>query len=205
MSNSYTTMWTNQLCRHLERSGYAGRRLTMLFGGPHQSLPSFRRAGVQPGDRIYPVRALGARLYVLGAMEVSRIIPYEDAGAALHDDDYAKLLDWRPLKAGCVTEVLTGPPGSPLSFGTTVAPDLLERLTYTSRRRGERTLKYVEEGRLVRSVSLHGIYRLAPASATALHQLVGNAAATAPARPPCGTSPVAGRPAAANPPAPGAG
>ncbi|RPF41048.1 hypothetical protein EDD96_4836 [Streptomyces sp. Ag109_G2-6] len=181
MPNSYTTLWTNHLCRELERSGYAGRRLTMLFGGPHQSLPSFRRAGVQPGDRIYPVRVLGAQLYVLGALEVSRIIPHEDAGAVLHDDDYAKLLDWRPLKAGCVTEVVTGPPGSALSFGTTVPPDLLERLTYTSRR-GERTLKHVQEGRLIHSISVQGIYRLAPASATELHRLVGNA--DAPARTP---------------------
>ncbi|MFD4913933.1 hypothetical protein ACFWNR_11985 [Streptomyces virginiae] len=65
----------------------------------------------------------------------------------------------------------TGPPGSPLSFGTTVPPDLLERLTYTSRR-GERTLKYIEDGRLTRSVSLQGIYRLAPASASELRRLV---------------------------------
>ncbi|MFD4736774.1 hypothetical protein ACFWNQ_05275 [Streptomyces virginiae] len=171
MSNAYTTLWTNDLCRELERSGYAGQRLTMLFGGPHQSLPSFRRAGVRSGDLIYPVRVLRTRLHVLGSMEVSRIIPYEDAGSVLHDDDYAKLLDWRPLKAGCVTEVLTGPPGSPLSFGTTVPPDLLERLTYTSRR-GERTLKYIEDGRLTRSVSLQGIYRLAPASASELRRLV---------------------------------
>ncbi|MFD3726732.1 hypothetical protein [Streptomyces sp. NPDC058671] len=44
----------SNLCRELERSGYAGQRLTMLFGGPHQSLPSFQHAGVQPGDRVYP-------------------------------------------------------------------------------------------------------------------------------------------------------
>ncbi|MFI8500694.1 hypothetical protein ACIGFK_19700 [Streptomyces sp. NPDC085524] len=99
------------------------------------------------------------------------MIPYQDAGSELHDDDYTKLLDWRPLKAGCVTEVLLGPPGTPLTFSTVAPPDLLERLTFTSRR-GERTLKYVEEGRLVRSVSLQGIYRLAADSATELRGLV---------------------------------
>ncbi|MFE9636911.1 hypothetical protein [Streptomyces sp. NPDC006463] len=101
---------------------------------------------------------------------MSGIIPCEDARSVLHDDDYAKLLDRRPLKAGCVTEVLTGPPGSPLSFDIVVLPDLLER-TYTPRR-GERTLKYLEGGRLIRSVSLQGIYRLAPASASELRQRV---------------------------------
>ncbi|QES58922.1 hypothetical protein DEJ51_13305 [Streptomyces venezuelae] len=143
----------------------------MLFGGPHQSLPSFVRAGVRPGDTVFPVRAFRKRLHLLGAMEVSRIIPYKDAGAELHDDDYAKLLDWRTLKAGCVTEVLLGPPGSALGFGTVVPADLLSRLTYTSRR-GERTLKHVVDGELARSISVQGIYRLAPDSATALRQLV---------------------------------
>ncbi|GAA3504068.1 hypothetical protein GCM10019016_111810 [Streptomyces prasinosporus] len=171
VSNSYATLWTNDLCRELERSGYAGRRLTMLFGGPHQSLPSFQRAGVQPGDRIYPVRAHRTRLHVLGVLEVARIVPYENAGSALPDDDYVKLLDWRPLKTGCVTEVLIGPPGAPLRFDTVVPGGLLERLTYTSRR-GERLLKHVEDGRLTRSTSLQGIYRLAADSAEELDQLI---------------------------------
>ncbi|MEU1816842.1 hypothetical protein ABZ543_16810 [Streptomyces roseifaciens] len=171
MPNSYTALWTNDLCRELERSGYAGQRLTMLFGGPHQSLPSFQRAGVQPGDTIYPVRAFRTRLHVLGAMEVSRIIPYEHAGSELHDDDYTKLLDWRSLKVGCVTEVLLGPPGSPLTFSAVVPADVLERLTFTSRR-GERKLKHVEEGRLMRSASLQGIYRLAADSAAELRRVV---------------------------------
>ncbi|MFE9479754.1 MULTISPECIES: hypothetical protein [Streptomyces] len=171
MPNSYTTLWTNDLCRWLARGGHTGQRLTMLFGGPHQSLPSFVRAGVRPGDTVFPVRAFRRRLHVLGAMEVSRIIPYEDAGSELHDDDYTKLLDWKLLKAGCVSEVLLGPPGSPLGFDTVVPPELLARLTYTSRR-GERTLRHVEDGRLVRSHGVQGIYRLAAGSAAELRQLV---------------------------------
>ncbi|MFE9040181.1 hypothetical protein ACFYOG_04625 [Streptomyces sp. NPDC007818] len=51
--------------------------------------------------------------------------------------------------------------------------ELLERLTFTGRR-GERTLKYVEDGRLLRSNSLQGIYRLAPASAAGLRRLVSD-------------------------------
>ncbi|MFJ3933810.1 hypothetical protein [Streptomyces sp. NPDC090029] len=171
MPNSYTTLWTNDLCRELERSGYTSQRLTMLFGGPHQSLPSFQRAGVQPGDRVYPVRVHRTRLHVLGMLEVARIVPYENVGSVLPDEDYVKLLDWRPLKTGCVTEVLVGPPGAPLRFDTVVPGELLERLTFTSRR-GERLLKYVEDGRLIRSVSLQGIYRLAADSAEEIDQLV---------------------------------
>ncbi|WP_254705652.1 hypothetical protein [Streptomyces vilmorinianum] len=174
MSNSYTAFWTNDLCRYLERSGYGGQRLTLLFGGSHQSLPSFVRAGVRPGDWIYPVRVHRTRMCVLGALEVAGILPYEDAGSLLHDDDYVKLLHWRPLKAGCVGEVVIGPPGASLRFDTVVPGGLLERLTYTSRR-GERTLKHVEDGRLIHSVGVQGIYRLAAGSAEEIRRLVGGA------------------------------
>ncbi|MGA5065241.1 hypothetical protein ACPB9E_15940 [Streptomyces exfoliatus] len=61
--------------------------------------------------------------------------------------------------------------GVSLKFDTVVPGDLLERLTFTSRR-GERLLKYVEGGRLIRSVSLQGIYRLTADSAGELDQLV---------------------------------
>ncbi|MFJ4926150.1 hypothetical protein [Streptomyces sp. NPDC088736] len=67
--------------------------------------------------------------------------------------------------------MLVGPPGAPLTFDRVVPGELLERLTFTSRR-GERLLKYVEDGRLIRSVSLQGIHRLAADSAEKLDQLI---------------------------------
>ncbi|MFF2780972.1 hypothetical protein ACFVU3_39525 [Streptomyces sp. NPDC058052] len=173
MANSYTTLWTDALCRELKRSGEEGLRPTILFGGPFGSQPSFLRAGVRPGDTVYPVRAHRTRLHVLGSMEVSRILTHEEAGAELHDDDYAKLLYWRRLKTGFVSEVLLGPPGSPLSFDTVVPADVLERLTFTSRR-GERRLKHVEDGRLLHSNGVQGVYRLAPGSAAELRRLVAD-------------------------------
>ncbi|MFI0826305.1 hypothetical protein ACH4Q7_17805 [Streptomyces roseolus] len=131
------------------------------------------RAGVRPGDTVHPVRAHRTRLPVPGPTEVSRVLTHEEAGAGLHDDDYAKLLYWRRLRTGFVKEVLLGQPGSPLSFDTVVPGDLLERLTSTSRR-GGRTLKYVEDGRLMRSNSLHGVHRPAPGSAAELRRLVAD-------------------------------
>ncbi|MGW2350928.1 hypothetical protein, partial [Actinacidiphila glaucinigra] len=170
---SFTTLWTNDLCRRLARDGYTGRPLRVLFGGPHQSLPSFRLAGVKPGDRVFPVRVHRTRLHVLGRLEVARTIPYEEAA-----DELAKLPDWSPLEGGCASEVLVGPPGTPLDFGTTVPGELLERLTYRSRR-AERRLRFVEDGRLMRSIGLQGVYRLAPESAAELDRLVDGAAAPA--------------------------
>ncbi len=74
MEQSYTTMWTQDTCRALRRYGQEDTRLELLFGGPHTSEPSFRRAGVTPGDYIYPVRVLRCTVYVLARMRVQRIL-----------------------------------------------------------------------------------------------------------------------------------
>jgi hypothetical protein len=168
VANSYTVLWTNDLCRELIRDGFTGQRPTVLFGGPHQSRPSFRRAGVVPGDRVFAVRAWQAALYTVCAMEVRQIVDYDHAGAELADEDYPKLSHWRPLKSGCISEVVLGPPGTPIRFDAPLTRDCLEQLTFTSRRGAERKLKHVEEGRLLRALSVQGIYRLAPSSADIL-------------------------------------
>jgi hypothetical protein len=103
VANAYTLLWTNDLCRELIRGGFTGQRPTALFGGPHQSRPSFRRAGVAPGDRIFAVRAWRTALYPVCSMEVQRIVDYDRAGAELADEDYPKLIHWRPLKSGCLS------------------------------------------------------------------------------------------------------
>ncbi|MEV5436078.1 hypothetical protein AB0K80_08600 [Streptomyces sp. NPDC052682] len=171
MPASYTTLWTNDLCRTLISEGFTGERLTVLFGGPHQSLPSFARAGVRPGDVIHPIRVYRKRLWLLGALEVGRLLDYDTAGEHLAMEDYVRLLHWRPLRTGCVSEVVVGPPGAALTFDRPVPPDLLSRLTYRSRR-GERQVKHVVDGELRSAVSVHGVYRLAPESAGALDALI---------------------------------
>lgn len=81
----------------------------MLFGGPHQSLPSFQRAGVQPGDRIYPVRAHRARLHVLGVLEVTHIVPCENVGSALPDRDLYALGPQGLISVSVVAGVVARP------------------------------------------------------------------------------------------------
>jgi hypothetical protein len=74
MDQSYTTFWSELRCRSLHKHSQEGTRLELLFGGPHTSEPSFRRAGVSPGDYIYPVRVLQGTLYVLARLRVQRIL-----------------------------------------------------------------------------------------------------------------------------------
>ncbi len=41
MANSYTVLWTNELCRELIRGGFAGQRPTVPFGGPPTTFQTF--------------------------------------------------------------------------------------------------------------------------------------------------------------------
>lgn len=171
MADAYTTLWTNDLCRALIAGDFTGQRPSVLFGGPHTSLPSFVRAGVRPGDRVYPIRVFRKRMWLLGAMEVGRVLEYDTVGDHLATEDYLRLIHWRTLKAGCVDEVLVGPPGAPLTFDRPVPGELLARLTYRSRR-GERQVKHVVDGELRSAASVQGIYRLAPGPARELDALI---------------------------------
>jgi hypothetical protein len=171
MVDSYTVFWPNHRCQALERHGL-GAPLTVLFGGPHLSQPSFRRAGVNEGDYLYPVRVLGGSLYVLGRMRVRQLISLEDAQTpATLDDHLQRYPQWRWLQQSCTNEVVLGQAGTPLRLDMVVPPDLLERLTFSSRRK-ERTLKHVQDGRLTYTISLQGIYRLSEPSAAELAGLL---------------------------------
>ncbi|MFD7409403.1 hypothetical protein ACFV7R_43825 [Streptomyces sp. NPDC059866] len=63
---------------------------------------------------------------------------------------------------------------TPVRFDMPVPGDLLSRLTWRNRRGQTRGLKHVVDGRLERSVSLQGFYRLTSESADELAQIVGN-------------------------------
>lgn len=79
------------------------------------------------------------------------------------------------LAPTCTSEVVIGEEGMPIRLDVAVPPDLLVRLRFRSRR-AERGLKYIEDGRLTKVLSLHGIYRLSPSSAAELAALlVGSA------------------------------
>lgn len=39
MADAYTTLWTNDVCGQLIKEGFAGERLSILFGGPHGRCP----------------------------------------------------------------------------------------------------------------------------------------------------------------------
>ncbi|WP_267007685.1 hypothetical protein [Streptomyces sp. NBC_00154] len=63
---------------------------------------------------------------------------------------------------------------TPVRFDVPVSGELLTRLTWRNRRGQTRGLKYVVDGRLERSISLQGFYRLTPEAADELAEVVSS-------------------------------
>ena len=170
MTDSYTVFWT--MDRWLAALSIGHRPLPVLFGGPHLSEPSFRRAGVKVGDLLYPVAVMNRQVFLIARMRVREMLLLgQEDGSTLIDQRFPQFRAWKLLAPTCTEEVVIGNEGTTLRPDLPLPPDMLMRLTFRSQR-GERPLKYVRDGELARSVGLHGIYRLAASSAEDLSRLI---------------------------------
>ncbi|HEX6448814.1 MAG TPA: hypothetical protein VF060_05070 [Trebonia sp.] len=168
-SDAYSVYWPQ---RRWQRASVVASRLTVLYGGPHTSEPSFRRATVQPGDALYPIGVCNQVLYVLGRMRVQEIVQVGGDGEPPVQEYFDRYTEWRFLAPTCTTEVVIGTEGTRIHLDRPVPGDVLKRLTYQPRR-GPRGIKHVsDEGRLTNSLSVQGIYRLAESSATDLDDIL---------------------------------
>ncbi len=168
VSEAYSVYWPQPRWR---RAAAMCQRLAVLFGGPHRSEPSFRRATVQPGDLLYPIGVCDQVLYVLGRMRVREIVPVGDDQALL-EEYFARYGAWRFLAPTCTTEVVIGSEGTGIALDRPLPGEILRRLTYQPRR-GPRPVRHVSaDGRLVHSLSVQGIYRLAGSSAADLEAVL---------------------------------
>jgi hypothetical protein len=168
MSEAYSVYWPRQRWR---RAAGVCQRLAVLFGGPHLSEPSFRRAAVQPGDLLYPIGVCNQVLYVLGRMRVQQIVPVGEDQALLQEY-LARYGAWGFLAPTCTTEVVIGAGGTGILLDRPLPGEILQRLTYRPRR-GPRPVRHVsDDGRLLHSISVQGIYRLAGSSAADLEAIL---------------------------------
>jgi hypothetical protein len=178
VSESFTVFWT--MDRWLGALAVGHKPLPVLFGGPHLSEPSFRRAGVRVGDLLYPVAVMNRRAHVVGRMRVREMVLLgQDDGPSLIDQRFPQYKAWKVLAPTCTEEVVIGTEGTTLRADLEIPQEILERLTFRSQR-GERPLKHVANGELTRSVGLHGIYRLSHASAADLASLIESPPAARP-------------------------
>jgi hypothetical protein len=196
---AFTTLWTASQVLRVRRANLSGSPLAMTFGGPHNSAPSFIRAGVGPGDIVMPVQVKDGRLHVLAAMRVAELLRVEDY-VARHPEEFSRVrthpeferllphletphqqatwlvrlwLMGRPkVAAACpgeATEVIVGEGVLPISLTRVAPPELVLALRWQSGRRPVRAIRHLDpDGRIERSVTMQGIYRLTPDSEAAL-------------------------------------
>ena len=181
---SYLIFWSSDRCESFRKHGQTGQPLTVLFGGPHQSMPRFRSFGVTEGDYLYLVRVTQGVLRIIGRMRVNQLIPIERYAAGNpesgSDGSAAEISfhQWRQMHPEkrylawtCTSEAALGE-GTAIGLDIAVPGDVLEALRFRSPT-GERPLKYVEDGKLKRSISLEGrVSRLTDDSAQMFEELM---------------------------------
>jgi hypothetical protein len=173
VAEAYTVFWTLDRWRAAVATGH--RPLPVLFGGPHLSEPSFRRAGVEVGDLVYPVAVLHREVYLVARLRVKEMIllGHQD-GLSLVDQRFPEYRPWRFLAPTCTDEVIIGMDGTVPRGDLPVPAEMLGRITFRSQR-GERRLRHVKDGELTSSIGLQGIYRLAVPTAADLSELLESA------------------------------
>jgi len=180
VAEAYTVFWTMDRLLGAVTAGH--RPLPVLFGGPHLSEPSFRRAGVAVGDSIYPVAVSNRRVLVVARMRVREMLLLgQEDGPALIEQRFPQFRAWKVLAPTCTEEVVVGMEGTVPRADLELPPEILQRLTFRSQR-GERPLKQVKDGELTSAIGLQGIYRLTAASAKDLDELLATRPAAQHAR-----------------------
>jgi hypothetical protein len=180
VAEAYTVFWTMDRLLGAVTAGH--RPLPVLFGGPHLSEPSFRRAGVTVGDSIYPVAVSNRRVLVVARMRVREMLLLgQEDGPALIDQRFPQFRPWKVLAPTCTEEVIVGMEGTVPRADLELPPEMLSRLTFRSQR-GERPLRQVKDGELTSAIGLQGIYRLTVGSAKDLDELLASRPAAQHAR-----------------------
>ncbi|WP_330451389.1 MULTISPECIES: hypothetical protein [unclassified Streptomyces] len=176
MSDAFTVLWTQDVCRALRKAGRTGERPPVAFSGVHSSLPAW--AGADSGDTVYALHVNQRQVYVVSRLRVDdreRGACCGTAPASWQDPAFPGHDDWSMLGSGGCGAEAVHVTATPVRFDVPVPGDLLAQLTWQNRRGRTRVLKYVVDGRLENSISLQGFYRLTPESAEALAGLVAAA------------------------------
>ncbi|MEU9378652.1 hypothetical protein AB0D94_33535 [Streptomyces sp. NPDC048255] len=173
MSDAFTVLWTHDTCRALRKAGRVGERPPVAFSGVHSSLPAW--SGARAGDEVYALHVNQRVVYVVSRMRIADVERRACCGASpatWQDPAFPGHGDWSMLGAEGCGATAVHVDATPVRFDTPIPGDLLERLTWRNGRGRTRQLKHVVDGRLERSVSLQGFYRLTSESADELAEVL---------------------------------
>lgn len=184
MRDHFTTLWTKERRRRLEREGDRGP-IEVIFGGPHISQPNLD--SVKIGDVIYPVLVDEGRLIVAARLEIeARMDPrdfvrsrlgFDAPQTAMWDELYAEVHHSHPafghrFPTTCCEVAAAGSRGSDIRFDRSLPGKLLGQIRLGPRPGREAPLRNVEGGFLKNHLGFHGhVRRLSAASAVEFEAL----------------------------------
>lgn len=187
-TSSFVVMWASDRVQAARTSGWAGKPLPYLFGGPHTSHPSPSKAGVSRGDLIFPLAFKSGQLMVLCECEVEEVIPGDQFCERF---GVPQVLSWRSghlrdwlasrscawLAPTCTDDAVLLRSCTPLTFDRFIPLERVARIRMLNRK-GERPLSGVlPDGRLKNTNTLHGHYcKASPATAELLSQVARHTA-----------------------------
>jgi hypothetical protein len=179
-TSSFVVLWTGHRVRAARSSGWRGNSLPYLFGGPHSSHPSPSKAGVAPGDRVFPIAFQAGRLMVLCECVVEEIVSIDvfcqrfdvRRFESTQSEFLRAWLSRRScawLAPTCTDDAILLRSSTPLEFDRLIPLDQAPHMRMANRR-GERRLRNVlPDGRLKNALTLHGrYYKASPATAELL-------------------------------------
>ncbi len=188
MQESFVLNLSQKRLDVLKKDGEVGTSLTMMYGSPHSSAPSFRRYGVGPGDFIYIVGLKAGLLSLVMRAKVEALITADE-----YFRDHLKLPEklrkmhlwdmsdklWKEqrelghrLPFGCVDEVALFASATPITLDRNIPTEVTAALRFRTKKGEERSLPLV--GGLLKKLSAlqAHIHRLTPETAPLLDALV---------------------------------
>lgn len=163
MPNHFTMLWSKDYCDFLSRAGAMGQPLQYIWGG-YNSCSDFKHYRVKPDDYIYPIAVRNGSLYLIARMQVYNCISL-DTFQNLFPAQSAAVYN------ACADQILIGTDGTPIRLDRPVPAPFLANLTYQSAK-GPRKPNYVEGGKVLKTNSFQGLYRLTPDSVDRLELLL---------------------------------
>ena len=179
VSSGFIVSWSADRIRAAGRSGWIGKRVPYLFGGPHTSHPSPRRYGVSAGDRIFPTGFKGGRLMILCECIVEDVIDvdafYQSQKPASNGGDHDGLYSWLNerscgwLAPTCTDDAVLLRDATPLVLDRFVPLDQMASIRLVTRKAERGLNKLLPDGRLSTATGMTGHYfRTTPATADLL-------------------------------------
>ena len=160
MSNAFLVLWSKDRLKDAEKSGWVGRPLPALYGGPHISHPSLMRHKVSAGDVVYPVCVSQGRLLIVARVVVKQVL----AVAEFIDMQRKEMVPRVPpqthgwLVPTCTDDAAVVAESSPLRMDCAVPEEWVEKIRMLTPKGEERAIKHVKDGKIIRTAGIDGHY-----------------------------------------------